>query len=155
MNTPITQYLNDKGVRYQLLPHASPAISVQDAAQQRGITANIMVKTILLRDMGNLYALACVPGDQSADPKKVRALLQCRRMTCASLDEISNITGYAPGTVTPLLLKTEMPIFFDSKFKKLTDVTISSGTSMAGLMLALDDLTTLCQVTFADITRDS
>lgn len=104
--------------------------------------------------MGGNFALACVPGDCAADPKKVRALLQCRRMTCVSLSDVEQVTGYQPGTVTPLQLKTKMPVIFDMQFKQMPQVTISSGSNMAGLMLDLDDLISLCNPVFAHICRD-
>lgn len=112
-----------------------------------------MVKCILLRDMGGMLALACAPGDLSIDPKKVRALLNSRRMTCVSLDEVERITGYQIGTVTPLLLKTEMPVIFDSLLLNEEIVTISSGSLMAGIALHREDLLNLCSPQIADIHR--
>jgi len=154
LQTPVTDLLALRQVRYRILPHLTPAVSIEDAARQRNISPRQMVKSILLRDMGGNFALACVPGDCAADPKKVRALLQCRRMTCVSLSEVEQVTGYQPGTVTPLQLKTEMPVIFDMQFKQMQQVTISSGSNMAGLMLDLDDLIALCNPEFAHICRD-
>ncbi|GAM77604.1 hypothetical protein JCM19241_4727 [Vibrio ishigakensis] len=37
-DTPVTQYLNQQGVSYTLLPHKTPAVSIEDAARQRGIS---------------------------------------------------------------------------------------------------------------------
>lgn len=113
-----------------------------------------MVKSIVLRDMGNLYALACAPGDQSVDPKKVRALLECRRMTCVDLSLVTELTGYQVGTVTPLLLKTPMSIIFDHKILHEDEVTISSGSNMAGIAIRCEDLIKLCKPIFADICRE-
>ncbi len=153
IHTPLMQFLSDQNIMYRLLPHQSPSTTIEDAARQRGIRPTQMVKTILLRDMGNLYALACAPGDRSVDPKKVRALLQCRRMTCVDQADVEHITGYQIGTVTPLLLKRPMPIVFDPSLLNEKEVTISSGDRMAGLALSIDDLIRLCQPTFADVCR--
>ncbi len=151
--TPLMQFLTDQNITFRLLPHQSPATTIEDAAQQRGIRPSQMVKAILLRDMGNIYALACAPGDRSVDPKKVRDLLQCRRMTCVDQSDVENITGYKVGTVTPLLLKRHMPVIFDPCLFEEKEVTISSGDRMAGLALSIDDLAKLCQPTIADICR--
>ena len=153
MKTRITDYLTEQQVGFRLLPHRTPATTIEDAAQQRGIQPQQMVKSILLRDMDNNYALACVPGHLQADPKKVRAILNCRRMTCVALQDVSSITGYDIGTITPLELPVAMPIFFDLSFKEMDEVTISSGSNMAGVALALSDLVELCQPVFADIVR--
>ena len=155
MKTRITDYLTEQQIPFRLLPHQTPATSIEDAARQRGITPGKMVKSILLRDMDNNYVLACVPGNLQADPKKVRAILKCRRMTCVALKDVPSITGYEIGTVTPLILPVSMPIFFDLAFQEMSEVTISSGNNMAGIALGLNDLVDLCQPIFADIVRSA
>lgn len=152
--TRITQYLDQQQVAYHLLHHQTPATTIEDAAQQRGILPSQMVKCILLRDMGGKLALACAPGDKNIDPKKVRTRLQWRRMTCVDMDQVETLTGYKIGTVTPLLLKTQMPIVFDHQIMQHSLVTISSGSPMAGIALQTKDLIPLCQPVFADIQRD-
>lgn len=70
MQTPVTFYLEQEGVEYRLLPHTKPAKTVDEAAQERGVNPEQMVKSILLRDMGGFHVLACVPGPSQVDPKK-------------------------------------------------------------------------------------
>ncbi|WP_341662244.1 YbaK/EbsC family protein [Vibrio sp.] len=153
LDTKITRYLCALRVSFRLLPHQSPATTIEDAARQRGIFPEQMVKCILLRDMGDLYALACVPGNRSVDPKKVRSLLGCRRMTCVNKEAIKALTGYQIGTVTPLLLPSDMSIIFDSTLMQQTEITISSGSLLAGIALQIDDLLALCNPLLADICR--
>lgn len=151
--TRVTEYLNQQQIPYRLLPHRRPAVTIEDAASQRGISPALMVKSILLRDMDNNYVLACVPGDRQADPKKVRAHLGCRRMTCVALSDVPAVTGYDVGTVAPILLATEMPVFFDHSLQLQPEVTISSGSTMAGIALKTEHLISLCQPQFAHIIR--
>ncbi|WP_353498733.1 aminoacyl-tRNA deacylase [Vibrio sp. CB1-14] len=153
IETAITQYLTQNGIPFRVLMQQREAVSIEDAAMLRGITPNMMVKTMVLKDMGNHYALACCPGDRQIDPKKVRAALQSRRMTCVDSQDIELLTGYKLGTVTPLLLKTPMPILFDSTLKATSTITISSGERIAGIELALDDLTRQCSPLWSDIIR--
>ena len=152
-STPLMDFLIQQGVAFRVLPHQREAISIEDAAQQRGIRPSQMVKSILLRDMGGQLALACVPGDRSVDPKKVRAFLQCRRMTCVDQNDVEALTGYAIGTVTPLALKRAIPVLFDPLLLEESEVTISSGDRMAGLALSIEDLTFLAQPTFTNLCR--
>jgi Cys-tRNA(Pro) deacylase len=150
----ITQYLEAQQVAFRLLPHQTPATTIEDAAAQRGIRPEQMVKCIVLRDMSNRYAIACAPGNQSVDPKKVRALLNWRRMTCVSMEQVASLTGYQIGTVVPLLLRTPMEIIFDQQILNEPEVTISSGSNMAGVALNCSDLIDLCQPKIAAICRD-
>lgn len=153
LSTPITRYLQQREIPFQLLMQGKEAASIQEAAHLRGIKAEIMVKAIVLRDMGGQYALACCPGNESIDPKKVRHTLATRRMTCASSEDVESITGATIGTVTPLLLRTAMPILFDTGLKQHSMVTISSGNSSAGLLLSLNDLVQCCSPLWADICQ--
>ncbi|GEK13820.1 aminoacyl-tRNA deacylase [Aliivibrio fischeri] len=154
LQTSVTDLLDKEQIPYRLLPHKTPAISVQDAAEQRGVSPSQMVKTIVLRDMGGQLALACVPGDQQVDPKKVRQLLNCRRMTCVTASDVKAITGFDIGTINPIINTASIPIFLDSHFQKYQLVNISSGDRMAGLEIALADLCYLCQPTLASLCRE-
>ncbi|MGF1754161.1 YbaK/EbsC family protein [Vibrio makurazakiensis] len=154
MNTKITQYLDEQQVSYRLLHQSKPTTSIDDTAQERGVEPSQMIKCILLRDMDNNYTLACSSGDQSIDPKKVRAFLQCRRMTCVSIDDVETITGFKVGTVGPLQLKFNLPIIFDHSLKEKNWVTISSGDRMAGIAISMEDLVALSNPKFASINKD-
>ncbi len=136
-----------------MMPHSTPAISIEDAAKQRDISPHIMLKTVLLRDMGGRLFLACVPGNQQVDPKKVRAHFNCRRTTCVNANEVVHITGFKPGTLTPLILPESITTIFDHSVLQLSEITISSGSDMAGLMLRTEDIIKICQPHFSYITK--
>lgn len=155
ISTHITQYLGSQQVSFRLLPHQTPVTTIDDAAKQRGIRPEQMVKSIVLRDMSHRYAIACIPGNRSVDPKKVRSLLEWRRMTCVSMQEVASLTGYQIGTVVPILLKTPMIVVFDRQLLNEPEVTISSGSNMAGIALPCHDLVQLCQPIIGEICRES
>ena len=118
MRTPITDLLDQGDVPYRLLPHSEPVFTVAEAAAQRGVVAQEMVKSILLREKtgDKRYVMACVLGHERLDPKAVRTVLgdeNWRRLTFASAEEISAVTGYTQGAVAPLCLPSEIPIIFD------------------------------------------
>ncbi|MBD1555332.1 YbaK/EbsC family protein [Vibrio sp. S9_S30] len=154
IQTRITQYLREQKIPFRLLPHKTPAISIDDAARQRGISPSIMVKCILLKDMEGCYVLACVSGNEQADPRKVRTVLSSRRITCAPATEIESVTGYSLDCVAPILLTTTIPVIFDKKITLLERVTISSGSNMAGIELNLDDLLILTSPIISEISRN-
>ncbi|WP_028022999.1 aminoacyl-tRNA deacylase [Enterovibrio calviensis] len=155
LNTPIIAVLQGSNIPHRILPHESAATTILDAAAQRGVDPRQLVKSMLLKDMSGQYALACLPGTASVDPKKVRALLGCRRMTCVDSTHVQSITGYSPGMITPIAVMGAMPIFFDPALSEFEHINISSGTPLAGVELAYDDLVTLCQPIVADISRDA
>ncbi|MGF1760147.1 YbaK/EbsC family protein [Photobacterium sagamiensis] len=153
MNTSVIKYLEKEGVDYRLLPHSKPAKTIEDAAKERGVAPEQMVKSILLRDMSGFHVLACVPGPAQVDPTKVRAMFGCRRMTCADATDVEKVTGLVIGTVAPVGLKHPLPLIFDHAIKKHHKVNISSGDRMAGVELETEDLLMICDPMFADICR--
>ncbi|MDD1791899.1 YbaK/EbsC family protein [Enterovibrio makurazakiensis] len=155
LNTPIIAVLRDSNISHRILPHDRAATTILDAAEQRGVDPRQLVKSMLLKDMGGQYALACLPGTASVDPKKVRALLGCRRMTCVDSAHVQSITGYSPGMITPIAVLGAMPIVFDPALSDFEHINISSGTPLAGVELAYEDLVALCQPVIADISRDA
>lgn len=153
MQTPVTEFLELEGVEYRLLPHSQPAKTIEEAARERGVDPQHMVKSILLRDMSGFHVLACVPGPAQVDPTKVRDMFGCRRMTCASATDVEKVTGLVIGTVAPIGLKQPLPIIFDHSITQHLHVNISSGDRMAGVELATEDLLLLCDPMLADICR--
>ncbi|MDW6002942.1 aminoacyl-tRNA deacylase [Vibrio mangrovi] len=153
LETKVLHFLRQQQISHRLLPQKEAAVTIESVAMLRGIRPAQMVKCVLLRDMGDRYALACVPGHLSVDPKKVRACLGWRRMTCAASDKVLQITGYPVGAVAPLLLKTEIPILFDPEITQEQEITISSGHLQAGIAMQVQDLLDLVHPLVTSIHR--
>ncbi|MFQ5633067.1 MAG: aminoacyl-tRNA deacylase [bacterium] len=84
--TKVTQILDAHHIPYRVLPHSEPVFTVEAAARQRGVIAEEMVKSILLRDGDGHYIGAGVLGQARLDPKAVRAQLpdDWKRLSFAS-----------------------------------------------------------------------
>jgi prolyl-tRNA editing enzyme YbaK/EbsC (Cys-tRNA(Pro) deacylase) len=115
-----------------------------------------MVKCILLRDKDAHYVMACVPGDVGVDPSAVRKHVPgtWRRLYFATLEEISEMTGYPQGAVAPIGLTEGIPVLIDEAIIARDKVNISSGDPMAGLELDPNDLVRLCGASVAAISKD-
>jgi prolyl-tRNA editing enzyme YbaK/EbsC (Cys-tRNA(Pro) deacylase) len=154
VTTRIIQHLDSQGIPYRVLPHSEPVFTVEMAAAQRGVVLEEMVKSILLRERRTQrFVMACVPGDTQLNPQAVRENLpgDWRRLSFASAEEITAITGYIQGSVAPLCLPEHIPVVFDEAFARCANVNISSGDPMAGLELAASDLIRLCNPIIAPI----
>lgn len=57
--------------------------------------------------------MAIVPGDRRVDPDKLKAVCDCAELKNVAPDELTSITGYRPGVVPPVGLKSEMPVYID------------------------------------------
>ena len=109
--TRVVETLDRQGIPYRLLPHGREVFTVEEAAGQRDVLMEEMVKSILLRDKKRRYVMACVRGDMRVDPKAVRAVLAegFGRLQFASAAEIREITGSVKGAVAPVGLPERSP----------------------------------------------
>lgn len=156
IDTKVTRLLAREGTAYVLLPHSKPVFTVAAAAAQRGVVAEEMVKSILLRESKSTrYVMACVLGPDRLDHRKVRAALGSgwSRLTFAGDDEIRAITGYPRGAVNPLCLPDDVPVVFDERVARCRRVNISTGDPMAGLELDPGDLIRLAGASLASIAE--
>ena len=153
METKITQLLDSKGIKYRLLPHKKPVFTCEDAAEERDVPLNEMIKCILLVDKKKKYFLICMTSEKMVDTQKIRDMMGCSRLSFASEQEIEEILGYKMGAIPPLLLKTEVPILFDNGIMKKNKVNISSGDPNVGLELNPRDLIPLIKPRFGSIIK--
>lgn len=147
----VTHLLDSKGINYKLVMHSKPVFTVEEAAKERGIIKNEMVKSIVVTD-GREGFLACVPGDKRLDLEKLKAYLKCGPLSLARAPDVMKFTGYEVGAVTPLLLKNPMRIVFDLDFKYRVNLSVSTGSHNAGIILASADLIALVKPEFAMIS---
>lgn len=157
VNTKATRLIDSAGIAYRLLPHTRPVFTVEEAAAQRGVVAEEMVKSILLRESGkNRYVMACILGPDRLDHRAVRAHLpgDWSRLTFAGAEEILAVTGYPKGAVNPLALPPNVPVLFDEAIGRCRRVNISTGDLLFGLELDAADLIRLTNARLVPIVEE-
>ena len=151
----ITDLLDRCGIAYRILPHNKPVFTVAEAARQRDVVMDEMVKSILLCDTRGQYVMACIGGDKRVDHRAVRRSLgdDWRRLHFADADEIVAVTGCVQGAVAPIGLPDDLPVLFDDDIARCRKVNISSGDLTFGLELETADLIRLARARFAPIAE--
>ncbi|MBI4453345.1 YbaK/EbsC family protein [Candidatus Woesearchaeota archaeon] len=152
IETNVTKLLDSKGIKYKLLPHTKPVFTCEEAAKERNVPVDEMIKCILLVDKEKKYYLACLTSDKKLNPQKVRELVGCSRLSFAPKNDIEEVLGYQLGAIPPLLLKTTIPILFDKIIQKKEKVNISSGNPLAGIELDSKTLINLIEPFIGDIS---
>jgi len=153
MQTKITKLLDSKGIEYRILPHGKPTFTCEEAAEERKVPLEEMVKCILLVDKNGKYFLACMTAEKMLDTQRLRELVDCKRLSFASEHEVEKVLGYKMGAVPPILLKQDIPIVFDNGITKKDKVNISSGDPKAGIELKTKNLIPLVKPKFGNITK--
>jgi release factor glutamine methyltransferase len=144
-SSPVMRILDERAVAFRLLPHKRIALTVALAAAERNVPEDEMVKCILLRDKAGQFVLAALPGNADLDVQQVRKFVPgFSRLSFASPEEITQVTGYQLGAVSPFSLVEPIPVVVDQAISVLAaanrQVNISSGDPLLGIEFAAQDL---------------
>jgi Cys-tRNA(Pro) deacylase len=152
--------LDDQGIPYRLVMHDHRAMSVEEAAAERGVPINQVVKALLVRRSaehrapGWSHVMALVRGDQRLSLKKLARVTNVKRLEMAPPADVPRITGYQVGAVSPLgLRRTDVAIYVDQHIGEESQVSVSVGRHDAGLVLDTDDLIRAVAGQVTDITE--
>jgi len=148
--TPVTRKLKDLGIAHTLHIHDKPLRSLEQAASERGLRHEQIVRSLLFRLEDNNFVLVLVAGPGKVSWPKLRRFLNVRRLTTAKDSEVQLVTGFEPGAVSPVGLKQPTRILADQGLKQQEIISIGAGIRNAGVILDCEDLLRIIQVEFAD-----
>lgn len=154
-STPATRALDDVGVPYTLHLHDHPIRSLEQAAAERGLLPGQIVRSLVFRLGVDSFVLVLAPGPGKVSWPKLRRHLAVSRLTTASTEEVKRVTGYVPGTVSPLGIATPLPILADRHLLDQETVSVGAGVPNAGIVLATDALVRLLTPAFGDFLEDA
>ena len=154
IRTHAVRALDELGIPYEIVLHAHKAMNVEEAAAERGVAPQQVVKTLLVRSPDRQHAIALVRGDQRLSLKKLARLAGAKTLDMAPSPDVPRITGYQIGAVAPLgLRRDDVPVYVDQHILEEPSVSISAGRHDAGLVLATEDLVRAVGGQIADITE--
>ena len=140
LSTPATRHLDRLGIPYQVHVHAGPVRSLEQAAAERGLAPEQIVRSLVFRLENGEFVLVLMPGGRQVSWLKLRRGLGISRITTASREQVLASTGYLPGAVSPFGLATPLRILADSCLLTQDPLSLGAGAPNAGLILARRDL---------------
>lgn len=135
VETPVTRALDQLGIPYTLHLHPQPVRTLEQAAAERGLLPEQIVRSLLFRMEDSSYVLLLMPGPQPVDWPKLRHHLGVRRITTASREEVQRITGFEPGAVSPFGLQRRLPLLADRTILDMKKISLGAGIRNAGVVL--------------------
>lgn len=129
-------------------------LSAVNAAAKIGINIKIVFKTLVARGDKNGVLMACIPGDDELDLKKLAAVSSNKRVEMVHLKEVQALTGYIRGGCSPLGPKKPYPVYIDKSALDWSKIAVSAGKRGEQLMLSPSDLITAVNATAADIIKN-
>jgi len=136
----VTRILDAQGIPYTLHLHDHPVRSLEQAAEERGLSPEQIVRSLVFRLEGETYILVLAPGPSRVSWPKLRKYLGVSRLTAATREEVERVTGYVSGAVSPLGLARPLRVLCDRRLCSRQEVSIGAGIRNAGVVLRTEDL---------------
>lgn len=149
-STPVTDALEALGIEYKLFLHENQVRSLDQAAEERGLEPEQIIRSLIFRCEGEAYTLVMMPGPMKVSWPKLRHYLGVSRITTADADQVLALTGYVPGAVSPLGLPSPLRILADRSILEQTTISIGAGIRNAGVILKREDLLRVVEVEIGD-----
>lgn len=150
VSTPVTQALDALGIPYRLHLHERPVRSLEQAARERGLRPEQIVRSLVFRLEDGSFVLVLMPGPGKVAWPKLRHHLGVSRLTTATAEEVRRVTGYEPGAVSPFGLPRPLRVLADRSLLDLEEVSLGAGIRDAGVVLSAADLVAALQPEFGD-----
>lgn len=138
----LIKFLEDKNIKYELKIYNPNVKDTLTASKEMNLDISQIVKTLLVIKKNRYYLLLL-----SSD-KKVKN----NEYKMANINDVEKITGYKLGTVTPIKLKSKIPIIVDKKILKLKTISIASGRRGFDILIETNDLKKLINYEIEDIS---
>ncbi len=140
LTTPVSRVLTEKGIPHREFRHPGRIDSLEQAARERDQSPEQVVRSILFRLSGEEFVMVLMGGPQQIDWRVLRRYLEQTRLTTASQDEVTQVTGYERGAVAPFGLPTPMRILVDESAVAPEEISIGSGVRGIAVILRSADL---------------
>jgi Ala-tRNA(Pro) deacylase len=135
----VTDYLTERGVGFQVVPHRRAFTSLQEA-RELGVAADEVLKTVALWT-GGKYVLAVVPASRRLELRLVRQALEDPAARLATEAELgADFPGYELGALPPLGSLLGVPLLVDPEVLGHEVVVFAAGTETESVRVATGEL---------------
>ena len=104
-------------------------------AQQLGFARERMFKTLVARGDKTGPLVFCIPVAEEIDLHRAASLTGNKKIEMVPVKELLALTGYIRGGCSPIGMKKKFPTFVDESALSHEEITVSSGTRGAQLLL--------------------
>ena len=137
---PVSSILTAQEIPHTLFRHPGEVRSLAQAAEERGQQPEQVVRSLLFRLSATDFVMVLVSGERQIPWAQLRRYLKQRRITMASRDEVPQVTGYIPGTVSPVGKPDGLRLLIDECVLSQEELSIGSGEKNTTVILKTADL---------------
>jgi Ala-tRNA(Pro) deacylase len=135
----VTDYLTERGVGFEVVPHRRVFTSLQEA-REVGVAADGVLKTVALWT-GGKYVLVVAPASRRLELRRVRQALEDSAARLATEAElVADFPGYELGALPPLGSLLGVPLLVDPAVLDHEVVVFAAGTETESVRVATAEL---------------
>ena len=153
--TNAMRMLDAAGISYGMAEYEvdESDLSGVHAADELGVPAETVFKTLVARGDGNELFVFIIPVAENLDLKKAASASGNKRIEMIHVKEILDITGYIRGGCSPIGMKKEYPTYIDETAQLYEKIYFSAGKRGVQIILDPEELAGVTGGIFADLTE--
>ena len=141
------------GVEHRFITfECEEALSGVDVAARLGEDPDRVFKTLVTQAKSGQHYVFMVPVACELDLKKAASVVGEKAIAMIKARDLLPLTGYVHGGCSPIGMKTAFPTAIDETAQLYDTIMFSGGRIGCQVEMAPDDLASLVNLTFADIT---
>lgn len=121
-------------------------------AEQLKFPPERMFKTLVAKGDKTGPLVFCIPVADEIDLKAAASITQNKKIEMIHVKDLLALTGYIRGGVSPIGMKKKFPTWIDESALEFDEITVSSGTRGAQLLLNRASLLQFVQAKTAHLT---
>ena len=121
-------------------------------AEQLGFDKEKMFKNMVAKGDKTGPLVFCIPVAEELHLKNAASLTGNKKIEMVPVKELLGLTGYIRGGCSPIGMKKKFPIYIHESALQFEEITVSSGTRGAQLLLDRASLLQFVQAKTADLT---
>lgn len=112
-----------------------------------------MFKTLVAKGDKTGYLVFCIPVGEEIDLRRAATVTGNKKIEMVHVKDLLALTGYIRGGVSPVGMKKKFPTYVQKSAELFDEITVSSGTRGAQLLVNSAVLLGFIQAQTVDITR--
>ena len=149
----LLKYLNDNGVRYQMLSHA-PAFSAHQAAVASHVPDSELAKTLLVK-AGTQHWMVVTRADQRISEKFLKEVLEAKHVGLAHEDDLElQFPDCEVGAMPPFGNLYDLPVIMDTSLEEDEEIVFNACSHIESIRMKLADYVRLVNPMIARIAED-
>jgi len=138
-STPVTRYLDERGISYRFFRHPGAIHSLEQAAQERGQRLEQVIRSILFRLSRGGFVMVLVAGQKQVAWPALRKHLGTSRISMATEAEVLQVTGYPLGAVSPFGTLQPVRVLMDNGILAEQEISVGSGVRYTTVIMQRED----------------